>query len=835
MTADSGRATSPAASRGSRRRVLGVAAALAAAALASASCGRRDAATTGAPSPARRAVLVTIDTLRADRVGAYGAPAGRTPALDALAAAGARFETAISPAPLTLPSHATLLTGLDPPGHGVHHNGVFRLADEVPTVSEALRAQGVATAAFVAAYVLDGRFGLARGFDVYDDDMALAAPTFGAAAMAERPADRVVDAALAWLERAPDRFFLWVHLYDPHAEHRPPEPFASRFGHDPYAGEVAFADAQLGRLLAAVDARWPDGATLVLATSDHGESLGEHGEATHSYSIYDATQRVPLLLVAPGVRPGTAVPGVVRLADVAPTLLEGLGAPPLPGATGTSLLAAASGSGLAPRVAYVETLATELDWRWSPLFGVRTESHKYVRAPTPELYDLRADPGELRNLAEASPALVAELDGLVGELTAGARGAAPTHALDPAERAQLEALGYLGTGPAPDPATPGAPFGTVGGTDPKDELHLVGQLHSANSLMGKGRFEEALALVDRLGERGDHIQGMALRAALGARRLERARELTQGLLERAPSDPETRSLVGLLAENEGKPDAARAAYEEALALGAPSAAPHTGLGRLAEGAGRLEESRRHYEAARASAIPDPEPTWRLAALELEAGQVERGSGLLLGLPQGTLRREDAALRVGRAELAAGRGELARLRVDAALREAPGSEPLLALQGAICEDLGDLPAARRAREEWLRVAPESVLAQNDLAWTLALLGAELPLARSLAERAVASSGGEPTVLDTLAAVLLAQGDAAQALGAVDAALARSEGLVRARLLYRRAEALAGLGRGPEAEAALLRAREEAAGRPELHDDDARAVARLASPRSALAPR
>jgi len=821
------------------------AACLVAAALAPAACERRDAAperaapaaAAAAPARAARAVLVTLDTLRADRVGAYGAGAGRTPTLDALAERGARFERAVSPAPITLPSHATLLTGLDPPDHGVHHNGRFRLADDVPTLAAQLRARGFATAAFVGAYVLDARFGLARGFDVYDDDLEVAGPARGATAVAERPADAVVDAALAWLERAPDRFFVWIHLYDPHAEHRPPEPWASRFTGDPYAGEIAFADAQLGRLLAALEARWSDGATLVAATSDHGESLGEHGEATHAYTLYEATQRVPLLLAGPGVPAGAVVRDVVALADVAPTLLDLLGEPALPGATGTSLRAALAGDGGPPRAAYLETLATQLDWGWSPLFGLRTARHKYVRAPRPELYDLERDPGELHDLAASSPALVAELDRLLDARLAGRR-AAPSRALAADERARLEALGYVAPPPgaAREPGRAEAtPLGAVGGTDPKDELHLVGELHRLNELLGERRYEEALAVADRLGERGLELRLLELRAALGAGRRDRVERLAARLLEDAPALPETHAVLGMLRERAGDAPGARAAYERALALGAPSAAPLTGLGRLAEAAGRLDESRAYYERARGAAIPEAEPTWRLAALELEAGRLERGSALLLQLPHGVLRREDAALRVASAELAAGRTELARLRLDAALRDAPGSPSLRALRGAVAEAEGDWQAAREAREAWLRAAPEDPAARNDLAWTLAQLGRELPRARRLAEDAVEATGRAPGTLDTLAAVLVAQGDFRAALARADEGLARgADGATRARLLYRRAEALAGLARREEARDALGEARAAAGGAPALRGEDARVGARVLSLRSGRPP-
>ena len=391
------------------------------------------------PQPApERVVLVTIDTLRADRVGCYGATAGHTPQLDALAAQGVRFAVAISPAPLTLPAHASLMTALDPPGHGVRHNSIHRLDATLPTLAERMRAAGHATAAFVGAVVLAERFGLGRGFDVYDDDMG--ERTSGVVGYAERRANRVVDAALAWVREAPARFFLWVHFYDPHATYDPPPGFASAFASRPYAGEIAFVDAQLGRLIAGIEERWSAEGLLIVVTSDHGESLNEHGEATHSYTIYDATQRVPLVMRGPGLPAGRVIEAPVRLIDVAPTLLGLVGAQPLTEATGRDLRPLIAGAERAGRVAYIETLATQLDYRWSPLLGLRTARFKYIRAPRPELYDLEADPDETSNLAADEPDRVASFERALEERLVGARPAVSAGDLSPADRERLQSL-----------------------------------------------------------------------------------------------------------------------------------------------------------------------------------------------------------------------------------------------------------------------------------------------------------------------------------------------------------------------------------------------------------
>jgi Tfp pilus assembly protein PilF len=562
-----------------------------------------------------------------------------------------------------------------------------------------------------------------------------------------------------------------------------------------------------------------------VATSDHGESRGEHGEDTHAYTIYDATQHVPLLMRGPGLPAGTKIEPQVRLADVAPSLVELLGASPLPGAKGSSLRSLVAGEPDAPRTAYLETLATRFDWRWSPLFGIRSATHKYVRAPQPELYDLRADPGETRNLASAEPDLAAALDRALDERLADRGPARPNLALDPTERARLQALGYVAPTAEAGGALGSEALGVAGGADPKNELHLVRELHHVDELLGDQRFAEALALVEGLGERGFEIEVMRIRAALGAGRLDIARACAGRLLKDAPENGISYAVLGRVQELEGDALGAAAAYERALALEAPSSAHLTGLGRLAEAAGRREESRDYYERARLAAIPDPEATWRLAALAFEAGDAERGSALLREVPQGHLRREDAALRVGRAELGAGRSELAQIRVDAALLDQPDSLALLQLRADILDARGELAQARTAREKLLARAPGNPAVQNDLAWTLARLGQNLPRALALARAAVAGSERLPETLDTVAAVLAAQRRWQEAGSAVDEGLRRAEGETRTRLLFRKAEVQAALGQRDAARASLVEARAAAGASLALAGDEKRVRAML----------
>jgi arylsulfatase A-like enzyme len=538
-------------------------------------------------------VLVTIDTLRADHVGSYGAAHAHTPHLDTVAAEGVRFEVAVSPAPLTLPSHASLMTALDPPDHGVRHNAIHRLGDGIPTLAEHLDAAGYFTAAFVGSLVLDRRFGLARGFDVYDD--AMVGRVSAKVGFAERPADRVVDAALAWLDGAPDRFFLWLHFYDPHANYKPPPGFASAFASRPYAGEIAFTDAQLGRLVRELRGRWPGGGTLLVVTSDHGESLGEHGEATHSYSIYDATQLVPLLMSGPGVPRGREVASPVRLVDVAPTLLALAGADPLPEVAGRDLRPLIDGSEADERAAYLETLATRIDYGWSPLLGLRTERFKYIRAPRPELYDLRDDPAERRDLAAAEPEVAARLDRLLSQRVgaSAAPRAEPRLAvgLTEEDRARLRSLGYV----VPVAAAAATRFDEVGGPDPKDEIALLQLLVEAQKDVEAGRLTSALERLADVGDAG--TAALAMRAAIAVATGDHAlaERDARSVLGRQPDRPDILIILGRALAGQGRLRGARAAFEAALLLDPGSPTANTYLGRVTEALDR--------PAAAADALP----------------------------------------------------------------------------------------------------------------------------------------------------------------------------------------------------------------------------------------
>jgi choline-sulfatase len=400
-------------------------------------------------------LLITIDTLRADRIGAYGYAGASTPVLDALAARGARFAEAIAPTPLTLPSHASILTATTPLKHGARDNVGFVVGPALPTLAEQFHASGYATGAFISGFPLHRRFGLMRGFDHYDDRLTRGGDSARPAPV-ERRADETVAAATAWLGQppgqAPRPLFLWVHVFDPHAPYDAPAPYGARFSRQPYDGEVAFVDAQIGALLNRLDQARPGRQTLIAVTADHGEGFGEHGEPTHGLFVYDSTVRVPLVFAGPGVPAARVVDPMVRLIDVAPTLLDLSGVAPLANAEGISLRPLLTGHETRPApAAYVESLFGWLCCGWAPLHAWRDDAWKFIDAPRAELYDTSTDPGEVQNLAASRGADVARLRrdleaALSGEAKV-AQGPSPSDARD-----RLRSLGYVGGGGTTKPS-----------------------------------------------------------------------------------------------------------------------------------------------------------------------------------------------------------------------------------------------------------------------------------------------------------------------------------------------------------------------------------------------
>ena len=442
------------------------------------------------PSAPREAglnvLLITIDTLRADAVGAYGQPGGITPSIDGLAAAGARFTNARAHNVVTLPSHANIMSGRLPPDHGVRDNAGFRFPREVDTLATILKAQGYRTAAFVSAFPLDSRFGLARGFDEYDDRFADdARPAF---LIQERSGAQTVSSARGWIEsQSAPPWFCWVHIYEPHYPYAPPEPFASRFSNAPYHGDVSAGDAALQPLLAPILSAGRAGRTLVVLTSDHGESLGEHGEATHGVFAYEAALKVPLIIYQPRLFKASVIETPARHVDLLPTILDAVSLAVPSGLSGRSLLPAMTGTpSAASEPTYFEALSASLNRRWAPLDGIVLDNTKFIELPVAELYDLTSDPQERNNLASTQPARVAELRMRLRQL----RGAGPvmTPAAESAEtHKRLRSLGYVTGGSSRAGIT------VSEADDPKRLIAYDARLQEIVGLYLDGELEDALA------------------------------------------------------------------------------------------------------------------------------------------------------------------------------------------------------------------------------------------------------------------------------------------------------------------------------------------------------
>ena len=431
-------------------------------------------------------LLVTIDTLRADALSSYGGTS-KTPNLDRLASHGVRFTDAHAHAVVTLVSHASILTGRYPYQTGVRDNAGFRVAPNTATIATRLKQQGFATGAFIGAYPLTKRFGLTPGFDEYDDQIpeVRGAVDF---ALPERRADAVVSRALDWISgQNTNKFFAWVHVFDPHAPYTAPEQWAAQYPGAPYQAEVAWTDNALGALfdrLASLPRK-----TLVIVTADHGEGLGEHGEMTHGLFAYESTLKVPLIIAdvnpkATSLPKGRVVTSPVRHIDLLPTLLDGLALAADTSLPGSSLRSVIEGQNGADRPAYFEAMTGFLTRGWAPLRGVLAGGEKFIDLPVPELYHLKDDPGELRNQATLSADRLAVLTNTLGTFDRNMPGLPQRESAAVSE--QLRALGYTSGGSRP------AKQSFTDADDPKRLIDLDRELHSANDFYSTGRYAEAI-------------------------------------------------------------------------------------------------------------------------------------------------------------------------------------------------------------------------------------------------------------------------------------------------------------------------------------------------------
>jgi len=600
-------------------------------------------------------LLITIDTLRADYLGCYGRASIATPNIDALAAGGVRFAQAIAQVPLTAPSHASILTGTYPQVHKVRDMGGFVLDDKVPTLATVLGQDGFETAAFVGSAVLNHYYGLNRGFATYGDEMRAGQdPKKLPGVVAEVRGEVVTQRALQWLDKsASKRFFLWVHYYDPHFPYDPPEPFRTRYQKDPYGGEVAYADAQVGNLLKSLEEHGLRERTLVVLLADHGEGLGDHGEYTHGVFLYDSTVHIPLIFAGPGVPGGRTVSQQVRSIDVMPTVTDYLGLAESDKAQGTSLLPSIlEGKPPAGSYCYMETLYPKTQMGWSELRGMRTDDWKYIVAPRPELYKYPDDRGESRNEvgrfrgdAERLRKKVWEIAGSSQSLTR-----VSPQLVDEQRRRELNALGYVGGGRR-------AVTIDMSGPDPKDRVAILGALERAAGAMNHDRWNEAVPLLEKISKEDpgnpliygylqmcyerlgqlERMEQTCLRAidnkaendttyaGLGGiyvRRgnLARAVEYMEKAAQINPAGLENMDNLATAYMQLGRANDAERVLRAVLVQDARHPGAHNVLGLLEIQRSRPEEARRHFELAIESNPALAEPYMNLGLLAQNAGQ-----------------------------------------------------------------------------------------------------------------------------------------------------------------------------------------------------------------------
>jgi choline-sulfatase len=596
-------------------------------------------------------LLISIDSLRADHVGCYGYAAAATPALDALAARGLRFEQATTVAPLTLPAHSSLLTGTFPAHHGVRDDG-FILREQETTLAEILKERGYRTGGFVSSFALDSRFGIHQGFARYFDDFDPDERDRDAEALRRR-GDETVAKALEWLSHEPEKpFFAWIHLADPHAPYQAPDPYPLRFPSTPtgaYDAEIAWTDALVGGVLGRLGERREH--TVVVVVGVHGESLGEHGEREHGFFLYDATVQVPLIVTGPGV-PRRAIPEQVRIVDVMPTVLDLLGAPVPASVQGKSLLPLARGERL-ELVALCESWRPRLRYGWSALLAVRDGRHKLVQAPRPELYDLRADPAESRN--------------------AFGENAPTTDAMAAALRIMLASAS---AGPAAQPEEgPRA--------DPKDRIGTYERLRGSEAAASEGRYEEARA---------------GVRAALSD----------------DPGVQHAHALLGEIEARAGRPAEAVDAYRQALVLDPEDAAVAFDLAVEYRRLGRVREAESGFERVHVLDPRETRSLWQLADISIQEGRFDQSEAFLKEGLVLKADRPVFLLKLGECYVEMKRLAEAEAALSEARTARPGLPDVHYQLGRLHEARGDVARARAEYEEELRRAPRAWQASFSLA-------------------------------------------------------------------------------------------------------------------------
>lgn len=604
-------------------------------------------------------LVITLDTTRADHIGTYGSTLVETPALDRLGAEGIVFEQAMTTAPLTLPAHSSIFTGKFPPEHGARDNGGFFLGPEHETLAEVLKARGYATGGFVSAFVLDSKWGIDQGFETYVDDFDVSIGRSRSAGEIQRPANEVVDRALPWLESVKDgRFFAWLHFYDPHTPYAPPEPYKSQYAGHPYRGEVAFTDAQVGRVVQFLEERGLLEKTVIMVIGDHGESLGEHGEDQHGFFIYEAATHVPFIVRTPfeGTR-GRRVADAVRAVDLMPTALELLGAQAPAGISGRTLTPLMAGTAQTLDLeGYAEAMYPLHHYGWSELRALRAGRYKLIDAPRPELFDLQEDPKETTNIFEQRRSLgdlmVSRLRQMEQAFTQVAA-AQPAEDVDPEVRARLAALGYVGSfvASASDPRTDRA--------DPKDKVEIFNLLGTARERTADpNSFDTVVGILRRVVTEDPNVIDAWFKLGNAYFRAGRFREAIENYTRALELKPDYDIAVINIASayrQLGDDEAAIAGFEHYLRIGPKDAYVRYQLGEIYLDRGDDGQAERWFREALELDPKVAQAKNALAVLAFRRGQIREAERLI---DEALAIRSDVKLaRYNRALIAEQRGDL----------------------------------------------------------------------------------------------------------------------------------------------------------------------------------
>jgi choline-sulfatase len=714
------------------------------------------------PVPVRpNLVLITMDTTRADHLGCYGDARAVTPNLDAMARDGAVFEQAIAVAPLTLPAHASILTGEYPPRHGVRDNEDYHLPAERTTLAEHLAAQGYRARAVVAAVVVGAETGLAQGFEDYDAPRRPPLDTVGDPAAlhvrinVRRTGDEVAigaQHAIDALKGGP--FFLWVHFFDPHQPYHLPADYKKRFPDRVYDGEIAFMDAQIGHVIDALEAAGLYDRTVVAAIADHGESLGQHGEISHGVFVYDATLHVPLIVrYPPKIQPGTRYAGLVSEIDLAPTLLDLMGARPLPEAQGRSVAAALAGASLPEREpVYAESIYPERAYGWAPLFALRSETTKFIEAPDPEIYDIATDRNEMHNVARSPGSALVTWEGRLRTLAAriGGGDAGSEAPADDERRADLMSLGYVSAG-APGLTRKDRP-------DPKRLIDVHLRIMDALQLMAAGRRDAADAELSAVVKQDpDNPTATSLLGALrfssgrfpdGLARLRAAAVAAPGVfinqwnlgnallveqqgVEAAealraaaaiePLDAATRYALGNALAEAGRPGEAIAAYRKAAELGLVAPGLQAALGAALADTGDTAGAEAALKAA-VAADPALAHAWNRLGILLD--RTKRRPEAVAAFDKALAAEpdlDDALFNRGRLRLLDRDVPGARADVDRLLAKHPGYTSGRLLEANVCLAEGNVDGAKEALRKILATPGAGAALEDPARRLLAKLG------------------------------------------------------------------------------------------------------------------